>query len=146
MVCKLEDGIGDSPIPSSHPMALARQCQACRNHFKGEVVLVKDASSTGSICEPVVTLSAPFAIEPPLSLRELTEVLIKHYGLHEGLYELMLEFQIGMGVVGPGPQGSLPGASIGLSKLGLMKVEVVGDNTLDAAVVNPAKKPARKKA
>lgn len=83
--------------------------------------------------------------ESPLSLREMTEVLIKHYGLREGLYELLVEFQVGMGVVGPTPQTALPGATVGLSKLGLIQVLVAGDNTLDAAIVNPHKKPSRKK-
>jgi hypothetical protein len=40
----------------------------------------------------------------------------------------------------------LPEDSVGLAKLDLMKVQVMGDNTLDAATVNPQKKPVRKKA
>ena len=90
-------------------------------------------------------LPLPTVIDPPLSLREMTAVLIKHYGLHEGLCELLVEFQVGMGVVGPTPQTALPGATVGLSKLGLMKVQAAGENTLDAAIVNPLKKTSRKK-
>ena len=88
----------------------------------------------------------PEIIEFPLSLREVTEVLIRHYDLHEGFYELLVEFQVGTGVFGPTPQSTLPGATVGLSKLGLMKVQVMGGNTLDAAIVNPKKKLVRKKA
>ncbi len=89
--------------------------------------------------------SQPVVVEQPLALRELTELLIKHYDLHEGLYELLVEFQIGMGVIGPNPHDALPGASVGLSKLGLMKVQVMGNNTLDAAAVNPVGKAPRKR-
>lgn len=78
----------------------------------------------------------------PLSLPDLTALMIKHYGLHEGLYELMVEFQVGMGSVGPHPDAQLPGAMVGLSKLGLVKVVAAGKTTVDAAAINPA--PAKK--
>lgn len=87
----------------------------------------------------------PAPIGTPLSMRDLAAVLVKHYGLHEGRYDLLIEFQIGMGAVGPDPTALTPGAMIGVSRVGLMPSQTDGPTTVDAAIVNPAKK-ARKKA
>lgn len=81
-------------------------------------------------------------------LREITELLVKHHGLHEGLYDLALEFQIAVGAVGPDPQSIVPGAMFGVRRIGIMKTEKAGVSTVDAAQVNPsnpAKKVAAKK-
>jgi len=81
------------------------------------------------------------------SLIEMTEILIKHQGLHEGLYNLSLQFQIAVGAVGPAPELVTPGAMIGVSRIGLSKAvkEKATPQTVDAAKVNPApKKKARK--
>ncbi|WP_097458707.1 hypothetical protein [Mangrovitalea sediminis] len=83
-------------------------------------------------------------VADPLSLRELTEVLIKHYGIHEGQYDLLVEFKIGVGALGPNQELALPGAMVGVSRLGLVKSTKMGNNTVDAAEVNPVTK-ARKK-
>lgn len=79
---------------------------------------------------------APF---PPLTLRELAVLLIKHHGLHEGLYDPAFEFQIAIGGVGPQQDALLPGAMIGVSRIGLAIAEKTSGNTVDAAVVNPRK-------
>lgn len=85
-------------------------------------------------------------------LREITELLVKHHGLHEGLYDLAIEFQIAVGAVGPDPASIVPGAMFGVRRIGIMQTEKAGISTVDAAEVNPsssvkkvaAKKPARK--
>lgn len=79
------------------------------------------------------------------SLIELTEILVKHQKLHEGLYNLSLEFQLGVGTVGPTPELICPGAMIGVSGIGLSKTEKEKANihTVDAAKVNPAPKKSR---
>lgn len=85
-------------------------------------------------------------------LREITEILIKHHGLHEGLYDLMLEFGVAVGAVGPDPASILPGVMIGVRHIGIVKAVKQGPSTVDAAEVNPpspakkvtAKKTARK--
>jgi hypothetical protein len=77
-------------------------------------------------------------------LRELAEILVRHYGLRDGRYELLVEFQIGMGSVGPDAQSALPGAMIGISRVGLIPSQKDGPTTVDAALVNPPKKPRRK--
>jgi hypothetical protein len=82
---------------------------------------------------------------PPLSMRDLASVLVKHYGLTEGIYDLVVEFQIGTGAVGPDQGNLVPGAMIGVSKVGLVPTTKQGPNTVDAALINPTKK-LRKKA
>lgn len=80
-------------------------------------------------------------------LREITELLVKHHGLHEGLYDLALEFQIAVGAVGPDSSSIAPGAMIGVRRIGLINTDKEGPSTINAAEVNPAvtKKVAAKK-
>jgi len=81
------------------------------------------------------------------SLVEMTEILIKNQGLHEGLYNLSVQFQIAVGAVGPSPELICPGAMMGISRIGLSKTEEGKENihTVDAAEVNPAPKKRAKK-
>jgi hypothetical protein len=71
-------------------------------------------------------------------MKEVTELLIKHYGFHEGMFDLLLEYQFGVGAFGPDPESVTPGAMIGISKLGLARAIQLGPLTVDASVVNPA--------
>lgn len=82
---------------------------------------------------------AAVPIEAPLSMIELATVLIKHYGLHEGTFDVLIEFQIGVGAVGPTPETLNPGAMISVSRVGLMPTTVIRPTTVDAKVVNPKK-------
>ena len=79
-------------------------------------------------------------VKPTLSLRELAEVLVKHYDLSEGQYDLLLEYQIGIGAVGPDKENLVPGAMIGITRMGLLAAASIGPNTVDAAKVNPSRK------
>jgi len=81
------------------------------------------------------------------SLAEMTEILIKNQGLHEGIYNLSIEFQIAIGAVGPSPDKILPGGMLGVSRIGLSKTEVGKENihTVNAAEVNPAPKKGDRK-
>jgi hypothetical protein len=81
------------------------------------------------------------------SLTELTEILIKNQGLHEGLYNLSVQLQIGVGAVGPSPELICPGAMFGVSRIGLSKIEEGKENihTVNAAKVNPAPNKKTKK-
>ncbi len=81
------------------------------------------------------------------SLVEMTEILIKKQGLHEGLYNLSVQFQIAVGAVGPSPELICPGAMMGVSRIGLSKTEEEKKNihTVNAAEVNPAPKKGAKK-
>jgi hypothetical protein len=80
-----------------------------------------------------------------LSLRELNELIIKSKGLHEGLYDLAFEFQVAVGAVGPHADELIPGAMIGIKSIGIVESASEGAHTVDAAKVNPLKKPAKKK-
>ena len=82
---------------------------------------------------------APTPVVSPLSMRDLTAVLIRHYGIHEGCYDLLVEFRIGMGAVGPDQTSLTPGAMIGISRVGLVPSQSDGSTTVDAAIVNPEK-------
>lgn len=93
--------------------------------------------------KPATSLD-PTPVDAPLSMRDLAGVLVKHYDLHEGHFDLLVEFQIGMGAVGPDPTSLTPGAMIGVSRIGLMPSKSDGPTTVDATIVNPAKKTRKK--
>ncbi len=76
----------------------------------------------------------------PLSLKEVAEVLVKHHGLNEGLWEVSLEFQVAIGKFGPSAEVALPGVISGVSKIGLVKAGVLGPDTVDAAAIKAKKK------
>lgn len=81
-----------------------------------------------------------------IDVREMTKLLVKHYGLHEGRYNLALEFQIGVGSFGPTTETKLPGAAVCISKIGIAPAnEQDGPSTVDAAIVNPKKRQLSKK-
>lgn len=82
----------------------------------------------------------PVPVGQPLDIRQLTTTLIKHYDVHEGLYDLFLEYRMGFGVFGSSPTDMLPSAILGLSKLSITKVTQLGPLTVDASEVNPPKK------
>lgn len=89
--------------------------------------------------------AVPSPVAEPLDIKQLTATLIKHYDLHEGLYDLFLEYRMGFGVFGPNPTEILPSAILGLSKLSITKVTQLGPLTVDASEVNPVKKRAIRK-
>jgi hypothetical protein len=80
-----------------------------------------------------------------LKLKELAEILVKHYGLSEGLFDLAFAIQIGVGSFGPSEDAILPGAVVGIGGVQLIKSKKMGPHTVDASVVNPTgKKPSKK--
>lgn len=97
---------------------------------------------TSSAAAPAV----PVPVESPVSARDLTAILIKHYGLHEGRFDLLVEYQIGVGPVGPDPASFVPGIMFGVARVGLMAAAGEGPTSVDAAVANPAPRPQKKAA
>lgn len=91
--------------------------------------------------EPGLT-PPPGLVGEPLSARQLVEVLIRHYGLNEGRYELVLGFQIGAGPVGQQPGDRMPGIIIGLQSVGLAATKGGTDDAIDAASVAPSQPAA----
>ncbi|MDP2325604.1 MAG: hypothetical protein Q8N51_16475, partial [Gammaproteobacteria bacterium] len=86
----------------------------------------------------IVAPVAPIPVKAPVSMNELTTILIKHYGLHKGRYDLLVEYQIGVGPVGPNPASLVPGVMFGFGRVGLLEAKGDGPTSVDAAVVNPA--------
>jgi hypothetical protein len=91
----------------------------------------------------------------PLSLRELGELLVRHYGINEGIYELTVEFQLGVGALGPSPTELLPSAIASLNRIGLRRVAEgkPGPGLIDASALRtgtltptPERSPATKRA
>jgi hypothetical protein len=57
----------------------------------------------------------------------------------------MIEFQIGIGPVGPNKESLAPGAMVGVTRFGLAPAIKAGEQTVDAAEINPAQKSERPK-
>lgn len=82
-------------------------------------------------------------LPPLLGLRDLTEILIKHYGYREGKFETALTFDIGVGpMVRPGAPTPCPtvfASVVGVQLRTLPKdADPNGPDVVDAAEVNPA--------
>ena len=81
--------------------------------------------------------------KPLLGMKEITEVLIKYYGIHTGMFETALTFDVGFGpfkregtdVVAPTMFSSFMGLQLREVSDG---DKVNNPNVVDASVVNPA--------
>lgn len=82
---------------------------------------------------------------PNLSLKDLGAVLVKSFGLHEGLYDVSFEVIMGGGKFMDDQGHPIPGAFLGIRQVGLVRTEQNTPSTVDAAEVNPLP-AARKKA
>ena len=71
--------------------------------------------------EPITDKAPAPAGPPPLTVKELAALLVKHYGLTEGKFDLLVEYQVAIGAVGPNPVDILPGVVVGLAKMGLVE-------------------------
>jgi hypothetical protein len=72
-----------------------------------------------------------------LSHKEVTEALIKYQGLHEGIWQLYVEFGIAAANVAFGAEENFPSAIVPIKKIGLHRVEKETPLALDAAKINP---------
>lgn len=91
---------------------------------------------------PVSNPEAP-AQPKEISLRDLAEILVKHFDFHEGLYDVGVKFNIAVGQVGTTPTSVAPGAVISIGGIGISRVPQSGPGTVDAAEVNPLKPKRR---
>ena len=75
--------------------------------------------------------------------KEIVEVLIKHQGIHEGLWALTVQFGLktGMSKVGPSEEDMVPTVIIPVLKMAIQKHDNPTPFTVDAAEVNPPPKP-----
>ena len=72
-----------------------------------------------------------------LSHKEVVEALIKYQDIHEGIWQLVVEFGIAAANMATGPDEALPTAIVPIKKLGLKKVDKMTSLSVDASVVNP---------
>jgi len=79
--------------------------------------------------------------------KELVEALVKHQGLHSGIWKLLVEFGLGAANIGASPASTeqMPAAIIPIVKFGLSRVEVEDNLSVDAARVNPSSSSKTKK-
>jgi len=77
------------------------------------------------------------------SYKELATVLLKHQGIHEGLWGVTVQmgFQAGHIKAGPSEEDVVPAAIVPLLKIGIQKQEKPAPFTVNAAEVNPPPKP-----
>lgn len=80
----------------------------------------------------------------PISLKDVGVALVKYLGLHEGQFDVSIEFKIAVGQVGPAQDPLLPGAILGISRIGLAEAKTMGPNTVDASEVNPLPPKSRR--
>ncbi|GAB2562713.1 hypothetical protein GCM10027066_02630 [Dyella jejuensis] len=69
--------------------------------------------------------------------KELATILVKHFGLHEGKFNLAVEYQVGSGPIGPNKESLVPGIMVAFSRLNLVKADKDGPLVVDASEVNP---------
>jgi hypothetical protein len=67
-------------------------------------------------------------------MKELTDVLVKHYNLPEGKYDLEVEFQIGTGPVGPNKNDLIPGVILGVKSIGIGTAQEVDEQSSEADI------------
>ncbi|MDP1966926.1 MAG: hypothetical protein Q8K93_32555, partial [Reyranella sp.] len=78
-----------------------------------------------------------------ISLKELTEIVVKHYQLHEGRYELAMGLRVAVGKFQLSEEvGPVPGSFVGIENVRLARVpdDAQGTIVVDAAHSNPAPK------
>lgn len=74
----------------------------------------------------------------PLEPIELTTLLIRHYGIHWGLWTLHVRFHTSdHNYVAPEMEAVYPAVIVGVRSIGLRPVKVADELTVDAAAVNP---------
>jgi hypothetical protein len=73
------------------------------------------------------------------SYQEVATALIKQQGLHEGIWNIALEFGLGAIMGGPSLEQAVPTAMVPVVSIGLSKVDKESNTAVDASRVNPAK-------
>lgn len=78
--------------------------------------------------------------------KEVVEALLKHQGLHDGIWGMYMEFGIRGANIGVGPEDEslLPAAIVPVVKIGLQRFDKVHQLSVDASEVNPPPKKGKK--
>ena len=79
--------------------------------------------------------------------RELIAMILKERGIHDGMWTLSVEFQLGVGFAGTQPSQALPTAMASVSRIGIARANEQGGISFDAAELNPPppQAPARRR-
>lgn len=72
-------------------------------------------------------------------IKELIELFLKDAEIHDGLWMLQAQFAMAGGNFGPSEDQVLPGALVGIQKMGIKRVVEKGPLVFDAAELNPKK-------
>ena len=79
-----------------------------------------------------------------LTYKEVVEALIKQQKIHNGIWQLVVEFGIAAVNMRIGKEELSPSAIVPVKNIGLTRVEKESPLALDASIVNPKVKPKRK--
>ena len=69
--------------------------------------------------------------------KEIVEALIKQQDLHEGTWQIYVEFGIAAGNMGPSANELRPSAVVPIQRIGILRVEKETNLAVNAAQVNP---------
>lgn len=69
--------------------------------------------------------------------KEVVTALLKQQGIHEGIWQLIVNFSLGAAFVGPNDGELNPAAVVPVSHIGIQKTDRVTNLSVDAAEVNP---------
>ncbi len=69
--------------------------------------------------------------------KEIAEVLLKHHGIHEGIWGVYIKFGIKGANIGASDSDLMPSAIVPVLEIGLQKVDKENNLSVDAARVNP---------
>ena len=73
-------------------------------------------------------------------LKELTEVMIRHQGLRDGLWGIFIEFGISATNIPSGDE-LIPAAVVPIMKVGIQRFDAPNATTIDAATISPIVQP-----
>ena len=69
--------------------------------------------------------------------KELTALIIKDREIHDGLWQLLVNFGMGATNIGPSEAEVAPAAIVTVQSIGIQRVPQTGPLAVDAAEVNP---------
>jgi len=75
------------------------------------------------------------------TFKEIAEALVKKQGLHEGIWGVAIKFGLGAAYTGTADE-QLPTAMVPVLEVAIAKQERVTSISVDAAIVNPRKRPS----
>lgn len=80
-----------------------------------------------------------------LDYKEILTAIIKQQGLHEGIWQLHIEFGLAAANIATAEDQISPAAILAVKRIGIMRIDKESPIAIDAAKVNPApSKPSNK--